>query len=381
MRPRSLASTVLLLATAVAACGGGDEGPTTVDVTPVPLDLAAPTYAIASRDGLVLRSGDLARVFPEYTGAEWLPGGRALLTRGWWVRGVWDPATDEVTRVKLGDPNRSVAQISLVEPELATQGPFRLVAYDLDGQEQWQVELPTTESDNPDVERLYKSAHTIDGATFLYWYDNSEDESEAAYGILRVGPEGEDLHQVQEGTPIIAMWLAADGSALLATQRTSGDPCGGCEVTQEIIEIDPGTGETVTEWSMPDEYEDSWDVREVDKVGDRIAVRFEDTEFSEPGKGGDWNQWIEQRGTWVLDDDGWSMVEGSDEELSWWQGPVDRIVATALPRPEDPGMKGDDFTYYWEHDGERVVLSGRTHLHVKRRYYEASVPGQLLPPS
>ena len=36
----------------------------------------------------------------------------------------------------------------------------------------------------------------------------------------------------------IATWLAADGSALLATKRVRGDPCGGCQVTQELIELD-----------------------------------------------------------------------------------------------------------------------------------------------
>ena len=372
----------ILLASALVACGG--DSPTVGDVDPVPLGVAAPTYALASKRGLVVRSGDVRRTFAGFDSAEWLPGGNALLHRGWGVRGIWHPATDEVTSVRLGDPNRSVTQISLVEPEhTRANGPYRLVAYDLDGTEQWRVDLPEAEvaaEDAEDVQRQYKTAHTVDGTTFLSWYDNSELEEYDDYGILRVGPGGDELEQVQEGTPVVALWLAADGSALLATRRVSGDPCGGCQVTQQLIEIDADDGSTIATYSLPEEYDEGWDVREVDKVGSSIAVRFEETEFGRPDQDGDWDQWVEQRGTWVLDADGWSMVEDSDEEISWWQGPDDRIVAVPLPRERDRFIGGDEFTYWWEHDGERTRLRGLSRLDAGRRFYEASIPGQLLPP-
>lgn len=378
------AAALVLLASGLAACGEDADNPVASDVDPVPLELTAPTYALATAEGLALRSGEVRRTFAELSSAEWLPGGRALLGRGWWKRAIWDPATDEVTPVRLGDPNRSVTQISLVEPEYPRgDAPYQLVAYDLDGEEQWRVDLPKAEvddpRDDPDVERMYKSAHTIDGATFLYWYDNSELEEYDDYGILRVGPGGEGLEQVLEDTPVIALWLAADGSSLLATRRVSGDPCGGCQVTQQLIEIDPDDGATLATYDLPEDYDENWDVREVDKVGDRIAVRFEETEFPEPGARGPW-QWVEQRGTWVLDEDGWTMVEDSDEEVSWWQGPADRIVATPLSSKQDRDIDGDEFAYWWEHDGERTRLPGLTRLDAGRRYYEASVPGQLIAP-
>lgn len=378
------AAALLLLAAGLAACSSGDDGPVANEVDPVALDLAAPTYALATEDGLAVRSGEVEHTFADYTAADWLPGGKALLHRGFGTRGIWDPATDAVTPVRLGDPNRSVTQISLVEPEYARAGkPYQLVAYDLDGTELWRVDLPEAEAegsrDEEDVERLYKSAHTVDGATFLYWYDNSELEEYDDYGILRVGPGGEGMEQVLEDTPVIALWLATDGSSLLATRRVSGDPCGGCQVTQQLIEVDPDDGSTLATYSMPEEYDENWDVREVDKVGDRVAVRFEETEFPEPGTRGPW-QWLEQRGTWVLDDDGWTMVEGSDDEVSWWQGPDDRIVALPLQKRRGAHIPGHDFSYWWEHDGERTRLPGLTQLDAGRRYYEASVPGQLIAP-
>lgn len=378
------AAALVLLAATLASCGGDSDTPVATEVDPVPLDLAAPTYALATKEGLTLRSGEAEHTFADYSAAEWLPGGRALLGRGARFRGIWDPATDDVTLVRLGDPNRSVTQISLVEPEYPRgDAPYQLVAYDLDGTEQWRADLPKADvddpRDNPDVERMYKSAHTIDGATFLYWYDNSELEEYDDYGILRVGPGGEGVEQVLEDVPVIALWLAADGSSLLATRRVSGDPCGGCQVTQQLIEIDPADGSTLATYSMPEEYDENWDVREVDKVGRRIAVRFEETEFPEPGTRGPW-QWLEQRGTWVLDEDGWTMVEGSDEEVSWWQGPDDRIVAVPLPRTRGPVIPGHAFAYWWEHDGERTRLPGLTQLDAGRRYYEASIPGQLIAP-
>ncbi|NYI99475.1 hypothetical protein HNR19_000174 [Nocardioides thalensis] len=384
LRSRTTSAVALvLLASGLASCGGDTDSPVAGEVDPVPLDLAAPTYALATRDGLALRSGEARSTFADYTSAEWLPGGRALLGRGWSKRGIWDPATGDVTPVRLGDPNRSVTQISLVEPAHPKgDDPFQLVAYDLDGDEQWRVNLPEAEvapEDSEDVERMYKSAHTIDGATFLYWYDNSELEEYDDYGILRVGPEGEDIKQVLEDVPVIALWLAADGSSLLATRRVSGDPCGGCQVTQQLVEIDPKDGTALATYDLPEAYDENWDVREVDKVGARIAVRFEETEFPEPGTRGPW-QWLEQRGTWVLDEDGWTMVEDSDEEVSWWQGAADRIVAVPLERKGGGRIPGHDFAYWWEHDGERTRLRGLTQLDAGRRYYEASIPGQLLAP-
>ncbi len=377
--------TTTLLLGGLAACdsgGGGSDGPVRGDVEPVPLGLTPPTYALAAEDGLHVRIGDAEKVLTGYSEVEWLPDGRALLLRGGRVTGAWNLATLDVHPVRMPDPNRSVTVIATVQPEYGRIGtPYELVVRDLDGVEQWRTELPMVEvpkRDRMDVERLYGSAHTIDGTTFLRWYDNTELEDYDDYGVLRVADDGAEQEQVLEGEPVIALWLAADGSALLATKRVQGDPCGGCQVTQQLIEIDPATGDVLAEHAMPDEYTPDWDVREVDKVGDRIAVRFEETEFGDE-TGDDWYQRLAQRGTWVLDEDGWSMVPGSDEEISWWQGPEDRILA--VPREGGKEYAGFSFDYYWEHDGDRIRLPGRTEADGPgQAFYDATVPGQLLPP-
>ncbi len=385
-RPRAavrVSAVAALLLVAVTACDnplGGSDGPVDSGVGPVPLELPAPSYALATKEGLSLRVGDVERVFPKASDAEWLPGGRALLREGDRTR-IWDPATDELTDpLPFADPNRAVTQIDLIGPEYGPRDyddPYGLTAYDLDGEERWRIDLPLT--DNPEaskdneLQRSYLSAHTIDGTTFLRWHDGSEYyDDHGDYGLLLVGPDGEFGDDVLVNVPVIAVWLAADGSALLATKRVSGDPCGGCQVTQELAELDPETGEILAEHSLPEEYDANWDVREVDKVGDRIAVRFEETVFTR-GK-----QALHQRGTWVLDDEGWSVVPGSDEEVSWWQGPDDRIVA--VPIDKKGGFSGYDFTYWWEHDGERTRLPGRHEYDGGRIFYNASVPGQLLAP-
>lgn len=384
-RARSAAGAALLAAAALVA-GCSDDGPRAGDVDPVPLDLAVPTYAVATERGLVVRSGDVRRLFPTMSEAEWLPGGTALLRRAGGRARLWDPGSGDLgPRLPFSDPNRSVTQIDVIGPRYgrAWDAPYHLTAYDLDGRELWRTELPLT--DNPDadadneLQRSYLSAHTIDGATFLRWSDGSEWYEDGDYGLLRLGPGGADPEEVQVGVPVIAVWLAADGSALLATTRVQGDPCGGCQVTQRLIEIDPATGATVAEHDLPEEYDADWDVREVDKVGDRIAVRFEQTVFG--GRRSGYRQSLVQRGTWVLDDDGWSMVPGSDRELSWWQSPDDRIVATPLPaRADEPA--GYRLGYAWEHDGERTPLPGASTARAPRAIgeYRASVPGQLLPP-
>lgn len=381
----------------------------TSTVEPVDLALPAPTLATAVTGGLLLRSGDIQRTVPRATGAEWLPGGKALVrfdTPRTHVQ-VWDPATDTLSAdVPFLEPNRSVAAIAILSrskpPRQRPDGepvdgtpfwdePYRLTTYDLGGRELWHTDLPLT--DNPDAEkgnelqRSYLSAHVIDGATFLAWHDGSEWYEDGDYGLLRVGPGGKGFSNTFVGDGLKSVWLSADGAALLATRRPHGKPCGGCQVKLELIEIDPATGEIAADYGMPDAYTKDWDVLEVDKVGDRVAISFTEAVFHDEET--DLQQVL--RSTWVHHDAGWSKVPGSGQERSWWQGPSDRIVAVPLPPERD--RYGVSFDYFWEHDGERAPLTGGTTSewsvvetygggHRERMHYgsDASVPGQLLPP-
>lgn len=376
---------ILLLALGLSlGLTGCSEAPARSQVEPVPLTMAAPTYAAATPDGLLLRSGAATRVVKDAQSASWLPDGRALVLSERGAR-VWDPATGDLgPRLPYLDPNRSVTQISAVGDD-EWNVPVTLTAYDLDGREKWRTRLPL--SDHPkasvqdeEVTRSYLSAHTIGGRTFLRWHDGSEWVEDGDYGVLVVGADGKAGENVQLNTPIIATWLAADGSALLATRRTRGKPCGGCQVPQELIELDPRTGETVATYELPEAYGKTWDVREVDKVGDQVVVRFEETVWG-PEVDDSPTQDLVQRGTWVLDGDGWEMVPGSDEERSWWQGPDDRVIAVPLP-PEE-GQAGYRWRYVWEHDGKRTPLPGTSETTggpPEGAYYTGSVPGQLIRP-
>jgi len=414
-RPRVLAVPLVLGSLAMGALTGcgitdalTDPEAFTSSVDPVDLRLTAPTLATAVKGGLLLRSGTAERTVPHATSAEWLPGGRALVrfdTPRTHVQ-MWDPATGSLSAdVPLLDPNRSVSAIAMlgrskppaqqpghepVDSEPMWNEPYRLTTYDVQGRERWHTDLPLT--DNPDAEkgnelqRSYLTAHVIDGATFLAWHDGSEYYEDGDYGLLRVGPGGKGFSNTFVGNGLKSMWLSADGAALLATRRPHGQPCGGCQVKLELIEIDPATGKLAADYGMPPAYTKDWDVLEVDKVGDRVAISFTEAVWQNEL---DVQQVL--RGTWVHDADGWSMVPGSDKERSWWQGPADRVVAVLVPPTKD--SYGDQYRYLWEHDGKRSPLTGATNSgwsvlehyaggQSERMQYgsDASVPGQLLPP-
>ncbi|QYJ03226.1 hypothetical protein KUV85_12885 [Nocardioides panacisoli] len=391
----------LLLALAVvatsASCGLIASLDEVYDSTVEPVDLAlpAPTVAVATRDGLLLRAGEVRRLEKRATAVEWLPEGRAIVYYRDGVR-LWEPATDELGPLRrlvpgelpVGprDIKRSVTQVDVTVSsfgeEGATDDGTDLAAHDLDLGLRWQVDLPGVQHLDDDevfdATRSYGFGHTIDGITYLPWseYDATGEESDPHYGLLRVGPGGEVLDEVQVNERIKSMWLAADGSALLATRRTSGDPCGGCQVELELVELDPATGAVVAEYGMPSDYGKEWDVADVDKVGDRVAMRFH--EFRDPDDEDDPSTTELMRGTWVLDDDGWTLLEGSTEEITWWQGPEDRIVARVADRP---GTENLDYDLVWLHDGEETPLRGRIGEWPRGNYRQGSVPGQLLPPA
>jgi len=71
------------------------------------------------------------------------------------------------------------------------------------------------------------------------------------------------------------------------------------------------------------------------------------------------------------------MVEGSEQEITWWQG-EDRVVAS--PHPSEP-VTGDGLKLFWLHDDTETPLPGELEESIGRRYLTGSVAGQLLPPS
>lgn len=346
------------------------DEPTVFDspIEPLTVELEGPAYTAAVRGGLLVRHGEASTVVPWASSADWLPDGRVLASSGRTVR-VVHPASGPVgpTVRTYNTPERSVGGIDL----LRGVDTDRLASYDLDLRLLHTLDLPDT--DNPDADagnelrrNYYGSAPTLDGVTFVEWHDGSEYYEDGDYGVLRI--EGDEQSNVLVNEGIVELYVTPDGAALLALRQVSGQPCGGCIVDQEIVEIDPATGEIVGEYGMPDRYDDEWRVQAVDKVGDRVAVRFHE---SKPTMGYPEEVPI---GTWVFDGT-WELLAGSDEETTWWQG-GDRIVARSAPG--EPAEL-DGFQLVWIHDGEETELPGELVWARGRRTAWGSVAGRLLP--
>lgn len=367
----ALACGVVLLATGCGTIRDFFGQPEVFDtgIEPLPLELDGPAYTAAVRGGLLVRDGDDQVVLPDASAAAWLPDGRVLAITGRRAQ-VVDPAIGPVGPTRRVDPppERQVSSINV----LRGNDPVRLASYDLDLARTGVVDLPGT--DNPDATRsnelarnYYGSTPTVDGATFIEWHDGSEFYEDGDYGVLRI--EGDEQSNVLMNARIVELFATPDGAALLALRQTSGQPCGGCVVPQDIVEIDPATGEIEGEYGMPEGYDDGWRVQAVDKVGERVAVRFYETRRD---KG--FPQEV-PTGTWVFDGS-WELLEGSDEVTTWWQG-EGRIETR--PAPDEPARR-DGLQLVWISGDDEVELPGELIWARSRSTASGSVAGRLLPP-
>ncbi|WP_141014987.1 hypothetical protein [Nocardioides sambongensis] len=122
--------------------------------------------------------------------------------------------------------------------------------------------------------QLHGDPYTLDGVTWVEWGVNSEDDTLTDHGLFRI--EGDQIDGVLRNEPIVRLYPAYDGSALMLLRQDNGEDedCGGCVVEQDLVELDPETGEVAAEYGMPPGYDRDWRVDAVDKVGDTVAVRF-----------------------------------------------------------------------------------------------------------
>ncbi|MEJ7831541.1 MAG: hypothetical protein WKF79_01375 [Nocardioides sp.] len=355
-------------------------------VTPSDLGLTAPAYAAATPQGLLVRSGERSQVVAS-SAASWLPDGMVLLTPQGGRQGLVliDAATGargpEVP-IDFEAPSRSVVQVNVLDP--SPRAPF-VTAYSPDLERRWRFVLPQTPADNDydpqyEVERNYfGAAPTVGDVTFLQWADSvgDFDDVDTDYGLLRIegDPAEGEVEAVLVNERIVGLYLSADGGALMALRQTRGEPCGGCVVEQDIVEIDPATGRLAGEYGVPDGYGEAWRVSAMDKVGDRVAVRYEKRSSR---AGAD-----RPLGTFVYDGE-WSKVPGSSTELTWWQGPDDLVVARV--DGTEAGNDLDGYDLFWLHDGVEEALRGELEASYTgarprdSRYFVGSVSGQLLPP-
>lgn len=384
----ALAVVALASACSGSPPGSGGSGVFDTGIAPVPLGLTGPTYAAVVPGGMLVRAGEEQQVLRDADQVRWLPGGVAIVDRS--PRSIdmhlVDPSQDVLARatpssgvrVRGGDlPGRSVTQVNALNPLVR---PPRLTTYTPQLEKLDSLPLPDTDDpaadDNPEIRRgYYNVAPTINGATFVQWHDYSETYDDGDYGVARI--EGGEVDHVLVNERIVALYLAADGAGLLALRQRNGDPCGGCVVDQEVVEIDPASGEIAAKYGMPDEYVEEWRVAAMDKVGDRVAVRFTETAWDEnPKHPNAVAPYSVQRGTWVYDGD-WSMVKGSEDELTWWQG-EGRVVARPVPGRT---RSSERQRLFWVRaDGTEEALPGDLESEPGRRYAVGAVTGQLLPP-
>ncbi|GGO77510.1 hypothetical protein GCM10012276_32770 [Nocardioides deserti] len=377
------AVVVALTAGGVAAWAVvGDREPAAALLEPrvEPLDVVAPvpTYALGTPRGLLVRAGGRERVLPEAVDARWLPGGGLVVVEEDRRRlRLLDPRTGEPEAgAPIGDadlPGRSAARVNLLarydQPTVLRSWSPAFDAVE-------EVALPGTDDpvavDDPDVVRGYFGvAATVGDTTLVLWHDGSETYEDGARGVARIRDGEVDTVLLDE--PLVALHLSVDGASLLGLRQVRGEPCGGCVVEQEVVEIDPVDG-TLHTYGHPEEYDDSWRVDAMDRVGDRVAVRYV--------RAGDGRVPRERNllGTYVYAAGDWSLLPGSDEATTWWQD-GGRVVA----RPaREPRWGADGFRFSWIGDGddrERPIEGELITTYGRVGSRLGSVAGQLLPPA
>jgi hypothetical protein len=358
----------------------GSSPPFRSTVEPLPVVAPVPSYAVGTRRGLVVRHGDDTTLLPDAVDGRWLPSGDLLTLRSS-NRGRWelvDAASGAVRRSMTGaevladPPGRSASRVNLLArfEQPAVLHPFTAELRRLE-----PVVLPLTDdpaaADDPDIERVYYGpAVTVGESTFVQWHDSSETYEDGDHGVARIRDGVVDDVLLNER--LVALFLSVDGASLLALRQASGEPCGGCVVDQDIVEVDPATGE-LHDYGHPEEYTDAWRVDAVDKVGDRVAVRYV--------RVGDGRVPRERNliGTYVHEDGDWTLLAGSDEAVTWWQD-----GGRVLARPaREPLYVADGYRLSWVADGSdrEVPITGELTASFGRTSYRTgAVAGQLLPP-
>ncbi|KAA1399353.1 hypothetical protein [Aeromicrobium ginsengisoli] len=319
----------------------------------VPSTIIAPQSATIVPGGMLVTAGDQRHVVPHAVGARWLPTGTVLLAierkePGYvaQVYRLYDPVrgafSGSTIKGQLGPPNDPTTGISFVDGD-------RLVRWNLALTKRSVLNLPAApraKGGGGDVVRSYAAQPvTVGGATFLRFSEVENEEETLAYGVMRVAADG-STSDVLKGDRITRLRVSADGRSLLAVQQHKGEPCGGCVVRQDVVEIDPADGTIAGTYGAPPGYTKQWRITRLDKVGGTVAVRYEGTCVT-----GDLACIPKQYGTWTYRDGDWSKVAGSERIETWWQGRDDRIVRRADRNVLKTPLE-------WLHDGERTSVDG-----------------------
>ncbi len=220
---------------------------------------------------------------------------------------------------------------------------------------------------------LHGLPYTLGGVTWVEWSINSEEDDATDHGVLRI--EGGKPREVLRNEPVVRLYPSRDGAALLLLMQDNGqdEDCGGCAVEQKVVELDPTSGEIAADYRMPPDYDHSWRVEDMDKVGDVVAVRFRIGSTEEGG--------TVRRATWTYDGT-WTEQAGIHDTRTRWQD-GGRLVWRQTEQRIDSG-EGARFTLEWHPgDGGPIELFGDDDRCPKRYGFErcplVEAPGSLLP--
>ena len=322
------------------------------DTAAVPLTATPPQLATVVPGGMRVTAGSSHHVVPHAVSARWLPTGKVLLA-------IERKEPGYIAQVyRLYDPVRAVFTGRTIEgqTELPNDPTTDIAFLDGDRLLRWNhaltkrdvVQLPTRPSEKGDGEivRSYAAQPvTVGGATFLRFSEVEDEEETLAYGVMRIDRDGSTA-DVLKGDRITRLRASRDGRSLLAVQQHKGEPCGGCVVRQDVVEIDPATGKIAGRYGAPPGYTKEWRITRLDKVGSTVAVRYEGICVT-----GDLECIPAQYGTWTYHDRTWSKVAGSERTETWWQGRDDRVVR----RADQHVLRAP---LYWLHGGNRTPLVG-----------------------
>jgi hypothetical protein len=361
-----------------------------VKVTPLrpPQYVAELTGPDPGSPGLVARAGgDLSRLLRASQGV-WLDDGRLLVSTYRrhdpckfhgndaaqcleLVAEVLDPRTGRTSVIPGLDglswsdmPGEALHRVTVTTAVPSFDVPLEIpvmLRADLSAPE--MIRLPEYPG-NGDVNRnTSRRIFSIGDWDYVRYSDNDGEDATESYGYLRRRTGSKSWHKVLVNQRLVALWISGDGRALLGLQQKHGEPCGGCTVKQQIVEIDPVHATIAGVYGVPKPYDKTWRVATIDKVGDRVLVRF----FSHGNV-------IRNRGVWAYDGH-WSLVPGSTGPFTWWQGPKDRIEARLPAVPP----KDDDYYFelYWVHGTKATRLPGR--LRAVDAPGWRGAPGSLVP--
>jgi hypothetical protein len=355
-------------------------------VQPVAVGYDFPSYAVVRDHRMVIGHGGREVTLRNAIGALWLPNGTVLASlkhgpRYYSYQAI--DATGGTTGPVLSaddEPSRAGRRLNLWFGKSDPDGdkPHDLVrsyaGSDLHLVDTITMPGPKTRGpdprDNP-FERFYKEyAATIDGNTFAIYTDGNDTDNgdqNGDDGVVMV--HHGKARDVLVNQRITSLRLSADGAGLIAVQQKHGHPCGGCVVDQQIVEIDPATGGIAKTYGVPAGYDKSWRIVRIDKVGDRVAVRYAVT-CVDPGCGD------RVVGTYVYDGS-WSKLKGSADVESWWQGPHQRIELRGST-VRDGQVTGGTLYAVDSVAGTSTAIEGV--LDPRTGELDGSVPGTLVPP-